>query len=272
MSEIPTIEFRLLELNHYNNEPHFQRFAKVLEARKQECTLLLPVGVSGQSLFDSFLNHVIQAVDQRRYLPIARFCDGEYSFYSGKETTTCWGERQSSLNTEGVKLLHTNALRTIHENGVMCPNLNLAYLGYQSDFLEFLAKNGMPLKNYAPFYFVYALLVNPIFISKLRNCAVALITSFKNKNLSAILKTLENMGIRNVHRYEIPESGVAHGKYDLTIDRRIDVALVGAGIGTSLVLAHLEKESCVSIDSGFVFHLWDGTFDRYERLFLNYEG
>ena len=23
--------------------------------------------------------------------------------------------------------------------------------------------------------------------------------------------------------------------------------------------------------SGFVFHLWDGTYNRYERLFLNYE-
>lgn len=271
MSDPNAIEFRFLELKHYNNEPHFQRFSKFLEARRQECTLLLPKGVPAQTLFDSFLNHVIQAMDQRSYLPIARFCDGEYAFYSGKETTTCWGEHQSSLQKEGVEKLHVEALRTIHENGVLCPNLNLAYLKLQSDFLEFLARQGVRLQNYAPFYFVYALLVNPVFLSRLRNCSIALITSFKNKNASAILKTLQSMDIRDVSCHEIPETGVAHGEFEFEIGRKVDVALVGAGIGSPLVLARLQKEGCVSIDSGFVFHLWDGAFDRHERLFLNYE-
>jgi hypothetical protein len=265
------IEFRFLELKHYNNDPHFQRFSKVLEARKRECTLLLPAGVRSQDLFDSFLNHVIGAIELRRYLPIARFCDGEYRFYSGKETTTCWGERASSLQKEGVERLHTDALRIIHENGVLCPNLNLAYAGLQSAFLEFLNKKGMLLQNYAPFYFVYALLVNPRFLSMLRSRNVALITSTKNKKIQFMLKTLETMGIRRVRFYEIPETGVAHGNFNIAIDQQVDVALVGAGIGAPLVLARLQKEDCVSIDAGFVFHLWDGTFDRYERLFLNYE-
>jgi hypothetical protein len=271
MSDATNIGFQFLELKHYNNEPHFKRFARVREARKQECTLLLPTGVAPQALFDSFLNHVIQAIDKRRYLPVARFCDGEYKFYAGKETTTCWGERGSSLQKEGVEQLHISALRTIHQNGVLCPNLNLAYLNLQTSFLEFLAKHGMPMQNYAPFYFVYALLVNPEFLSRLRDCRVAIVTNFKNKNPKVILKALDAMEIRNVYCCEIPSSGVAHGAFDLEIDRKIDVALVGAGIGAPLVLARLQAESCVAIDSGFVFHLWDGTFDRYERLFLNYE-
>ncbi len=271
MSSPAAVEFRLLELKHYDNEPHFQRFSKVLEARKRECTLLLPKGIGSQNLFDAFVSHVTQALGQGKYLPISRFCDGEYSFYSGKETTTCWGERKSALHKEGVEQLHVDALRTVHENGMLCPNLNLAYMGLQSSFLEFLAKRGVPLQNYVPFYFVYALLVNPVFLSALRKCKVALITSFKNKNSGAILKTLQSMGICDVSCHEIPESGVAHGEFDLTIGRKIDLALVGAGIGTPLVLARLHEEQCVAIDSGFVFHLWDGTFDRYERLFLNYD-
>jgi hypothetical protein len=271
MTDAAAIEFRFLELEHYNNQPHFKRFSRMLDARKQECTLLLPKGVAGQALFDSFLNHVLQAIDHRLYLPIARFCDGEFSFYAGKETTTCWGERRSSLQKQGVESLHVDALRVIHENGVLCPNLNLAYLELQTDFLGFLAKHGMPLQNYAPFYFVYALLVNPAFLSRLRTCRVALITNFKNKNSAAILAFLESVGIRDVSCHEIPSSGVAHGEFDLKIGRKIDVALVGAGIGAPLVLARLREESCVAVDSGFVFHLWDGTFDYYERLFLNYE-
>jgi hypothetical protein len=270
-SETPPIEFRFLELKHYNNEPHFRKFSKVLEARKRECTLLLPKGIQSQALFDSFLNHVIGSIDRRVYLPIARFCDGEYGFYSGKEVTTCWGERRSSLSNQGAVQLHVNALRVIHSNGVLCPNLNLAYLDLQSGFLEFLNKMGMPLQNYVPFYFVYALLVNPAFLSRLRPCRVALITNFKNKNSAAILKTLDAMGIRNISCHEIPSSGVAHGDFDFALEGRVDVALVGAGIGSPLVLARLQEKSCVAIDSGFVFHLWDGTFDRYERLFLNYE-
>jgi hypothetical protein len=265
------VEFRYLELKHYDNTPHFQRFAKELETRKAECTILLPKGIPDQVLFDSFLNHVLQALDNPRYLPIARFCDGEYSFYSGKTTTTCWGERRSSLKNDGVEKLHVEALRTIHENGVLCPNLNLVYLGLQSKFTDFLAQQGMPLRNYAPFYFVYALLVHPTFLHRLQNCRVALITSFKNKNSEAIMNTLHGMGIRDVRCIEIPESGVAHGNFDLNIDEKIDIALVGAGIGAPLVLARLAQKGCVAIDSGFVFHLWDGTFDRHERLFLNYD-
>jgi hypothetical protein len=271
MSDAAAIEFRFLELKRYNNEPHFQRFSRVLEARKRECTLLLPKGIEAQSMFDSFLNYAIKAIDARSYLPIARFCDGEYQFYTGQETTTCWGERQSSILKEGVEQLHVHALRTIHDNGVLCPNLNLAYLELQSAFLEFLAMRGMPLQNYVPFYFVYALLVNPAFLSRLRGCRVALITNFQNKNSTAILKTLAGMRINDVRCYEIPASGVAHGDFELHISEKFDIALVGAGIGSPLVLARLQEKSCVAIDSGFVFHLWDGTFDRYERLFLNYE-
>jgi hypothetical protein len=265
------LEFKFLELEHYNNTPHFQRFAKILDARKRECTVLIPPETEPQPFFDAFLNHVRTMLDQRRYLPMARFCDGEYSFYSGRETTTCWGERCSSLQKPGVEQMHIEALRTISEEGILCPNLNLIYLRAQSDFLEFLAQREMPLRNYAPFYFVYALLVNPLFLESLQERNVALISNFHNKNTANILATLQANGIRDITLYEIPASGVAHGEFDLKITRRPDVALVGAGIGSPLVLAHLKEQACVAIDSGFVFHLWDGTFDRYERLFLNYE-
>jgi len=266
-----SVEFRFLELEYYDNSPHFARFARIIEARKRECTILLSMGVHPQMLFHSFLRCVVEALECRRYLPIARFCDGEYRFYSGRKTTTCWGERDACLGCDGVEQMHVRALKVISEQGFLCPNLNLTYLGMQSDFLEFLAKRGMPLRNYVPFYFVYALLVNPSFIESLRGRHIALISSFGNKNLSNILSVLESSGIRDVAIYEIPPSGVAHGQFELRIQRRPDAAFVGAGIGSPLVLASLEEHACVAIDSGFVFHLWDGTFDRYERLFLNYD-
>src|SRR5262249_55073164 len=150
---------------------------------------LLPAGVDPQRLFDAFLERVLRAVDERRYLPVARFCDGEYSFYAGRETTTCWGEQRSSLRTDGVEKLHTRALRLIGERGLLAPNLNLAYLREQSVLLDFLAQRDMPLSNYVPFYFVYALLVNPRFLGAIAGRRVALITSFRNKNLPAILRT-----------------------------------------------------------------------------------
>ena len=266
-----SVEFRFLELEHYDNGPHFARFLKVVEARRRECTVLLPTGVQAQALFDIFLERVLHAIDQRCYLPIARFCDGEFSFYSGRETTTCWGERRSNVNVDGVEKLHVDALRLISREGLLCPNLNLSYLKTQSDFLEFLAGREMALRNYAPFYFVYALLVHPRFLESLRNRSVALISNFKNKNLANILSVLESKGISNLTTHEIPGSGVAHGEFLLKIDKRPDIALVGAGIGSPLVLAQLQEKACVAIDSGFVFHLRDGTFDRAERLFLNYE-
>jgi hypothetical protein len=265
------MEFRFLELEHYNNSPHFDRFARVLEGRRRECSVLLPPRTEPQPFFNAFLNHVRAALDQRRYLPISRFCDGEYSFYSGRETTTCWGESRSSILHPGVEQMHVEALRAISAQGLLCPNLNLVYLQAQSKFLEFLSGHGMPLANYVPFYFVYALLVNPGFLAALRERHLALITNFRNKNTANILATLQALEIRDVSLCEIPASGVAHGAFELKLGRRPDVALIGAGIGSPLVLARLTDQSCLAIDAGFVFHLWDGTFDRYERLFLNYE-
>ena len=265
-----SVEFRFLELEHYDNDPHFKRFAKVADARRREATLLFPAGVQPGDYFNAFLQRAVSAIDQRRYLPVARFCDGEYRFYNGEATTTCWGEQQSDLKSPGVEQLHIDALRVISEEGLLCPNLNQIYLGMQSDFLEFLSRNGMALRNYAPFYFVYALLVNPAFLGALSGRSVALISNFANKNLGNIRSVLELCKVREIEICEIPASGVAHGKFELNLTRRPDVAFVGAGIGSPLVLAALRSRSCVAIDSGFVYHLWDGTFDRYERLFLNY--
>lgn len=265
-----SVEFRFLELEHYDNEPHFRRFERVREARRRECTILFPSGADPQKSFDRFLQRVIGAIERGEYLPVARFCDGEYNFYRGRTTTTCWGERGSDLNLPGVEERHTAALREISGAGFLCPNLNLAYVGLQTEFLEYLARHGMPLRNYVPFYFVYALLVNPQFLAAVAGRRVALITSFENKNLDAIRAALASRGIENVEYHELPSSGVAHGDFKLDLEARPDIALVGAGIGSPLVLHSLRDHSCPCIDAGFVFHLWDGTFDRNERLFLNH--
>jgi len=265
-----SVAFKFLELEHYDNEPHFRRFERVREARRRECTILLPGGAGSQRSFDRFLQRLVQATERGEYLPVARFCDGEYSFYAGKPTTTCWGERGSDLSLPGVEERHVAALREISTTGFICPNLNLAYVGLQSGFLEYLSRQGMPLQNYAPFYFVYALLVNPRFLEALKGRRVALVTTFRNKNLEAIGSALASRGIENVEYHDLPSSGVAHGNFQLELKKRPDLALVGAGIGSPLVLHSLRGHSCPCIDSGFVFHLWDGTFDRFERLFLNY--
>jgi hypothetical protein len=266
-----SIEFRFLELQHYNNEPHFERFAKVLEGRKRECTVVLPAGADPQIIFERFLGHVLHCLESRTYLPIARFCDGEYSFYAGKETTTCWGERKSSLAAEGTEQLHIQALRTISRDGILCPNLNMIYVRAQSDFLEFLNRHGMPLQNYAPFYFVYALLANPRFLDALKQRHVAVISNFRNKNLKNLARHFENLGVGKLTFCEIPPTGVAQGMFELDLESRPDVAFLGAGIGAPLVLERLKEQACVAIDTGFVLHLWDGSCDRFERLFLNYE-
>jgi hypothetical protein len=266
-----SVEFRYLELDHYNNEPHFRRFAAFREARIRECTVLLPAGVEPKGLFEAFLGHVLQALDRRVYLPIARFCDGEYRFYSGRKTTTCWGERESDLTADGVQGLHLHALRIISQQGLLCPNLNLVYVETQSDFLDFLARNGMPLQNYVPFYFVYALLANPRLNAALQNRHVAVISHLGNKNVRNIERCFSKTGASRVTFHDLPPSGVAHGRFELNLAERPDIAFVGAGIGAPLVLERLQPLGCVAIDAGFVLHLWDGTFDQYERLFLNHE-
>jgi len=170
-----------------------------------------------------------------------------------------------------VQARHVKALATISHHGLLCPNLNLVYVKAQSDFLDFLARNGMPLQNYVPFYFVYALLVNPRFLESLRGRHVAFVSSWQNKNVQNITKHFQALGVREITFCEIPCTGVAQGNFTLEMDNRPDIAFVGAGIGAPLVLERLQSLPCVAIDTGFVLHMWDGTFDRYERLFLNYE-
>jgi hypothetical protein len=270
LDDVSAVEFRYLELAGYDNGPHFRRFELEATARRRECTVLVPAGADPAGLFEMFLATVLGALGDARYLPIARFSQREFAFYSGRETTTSWDDRSSSIVRPGVQERHAAALRGISQAGFLCPNLNLAFLGVQGPFLEFLARHGMPLSSYLPFYFVNALVVNPRFLAALRGRRVALISSFGNKDLRRIRARLDDLEVGQVSIHEIPASGVAHGEFTLELEAGAEVAFVGAGIGAPLVLAGLAGSRCVAIDAGFVLHLWDGTLDCYERPFLNY--
>lgn len=253
------MEFRPLQLDGYEVDP----------GKQDEATVMLPEGKMAEPLFESFMGSVLFEMEERQYLPIARFCDGEYAFYAGREVETCWGEK---AKMEGHEFRHIDALRLISRKGYLCPNLSKAWEPQWRPFLEWLDRHGILLQRYAPFYFVYAMLGHSTFLKALRGKRVGLISSFANKDLRGLTHVFQHeIGAKSVDLCPLPASGVAHGEFEVEFYFAPDIVFVGAGIGAPLVLAELEPLGCVCIDAGFLFHIWDGSRSKRERLFLDYQ-
>lgn len=264
--QIPSHEFQRLELTGYDNSIHMQRYAAVAQDRDLDRTVLLPADQPTQAVFESFVGTVVQSIRTHRYLPVARFGDGEYAFYAGEPIHTCWGEDAKLQNPA----LHIAALGTISAHGFLCPQLSRlgAWNVENNGLLRFLDVNNIPV-SYRPNYFVYALCSHPAFLTELKGKRVAIVTGLANKNRKRLEEKLASFGVSNVELIDIPTTGISNG-FDFTAPDRPDIVFVAAGIGAPLVIETLSRLSVPVIDIGGVVNLWDGSLDPHERMFMYY--
>ncbi|MGC3999846.1 MAG: hypothetical protein QM767_21350 [Anaeromyxobacter sp.] len=153
------------------------------------------------------------------------------------------------------------------------------YAPFLAPALDYLDGLGIDLSdaNAAPFYFVYALLLGPDAAEVFRGRSVLIVTGPTHEKFEKLDRALRARGVRDVTFLPCHPQKSMFDKIDVaSIERPVDVVLVGAGVGAANVLDQLRPLGAVCIDAGYcltvlgepnlprrAYALPDADFDRY---------
>ena len=241
---------------------------------------------------------VLAAMAMREALPIVRFADGEYAFYS--LSLACNGlykQARSRQEIQAVLVKHLQALEYVQANGFVAPlifpgNLQIhpslkKILGIKEkpgsalSFLNLISSHGIRLvpNNYIPFYAIYAYLTSNSFLSACNGKNICILNSDINTRIASVWF---NEGGRRVRISSVcmPSEYVATSwqqyKNDILekIPQEVDICLVGAGIGSLEVCADISQSfSIPAIDAGHVLNMISNRVDKSAgaRLFTEWK-
>ena len=121
--------------------------------------------------------------------------------------------------------------------------------------------------NYYPFYFVYALLTGPSRHEIFAGRSVLVVNGAEGEKRERIIAGIKAQGVKTVHWCPISLKRSYFDQVDITpFIGRVDLALVGAGIGKLRILPQLAPLQVPCIDAGFVFETWANPDNRFKRV------
>lgn len=241
--------------------------------------------------YERFRELVLDAAERRRWLPVYRLSDGEFMFMVGKQFMP-YPWRQSLI----VRLKHLYAswrygstfyssgrpgycesyslwelpaaraelakcLRRMAGQGALCFNFSHTPLAlpYMKPVCRWLSARDItiPSSAYYHFYHVYGLLNGPDCGRLLAGRHVVVMTSNIGNRSERLRKTVLERGAAAAHFYETSLNKPALDRIDLSrMPDRVDIVLLGAGVGAAHIMSQLEPLGCVAIDAGFALDCW----------------
>lgn len=251
-----------------------------------------------------FADDVIAAVDERRYLPVYRMGDGEFSFALGaleevlpwrrlrprqmarrllKRLTGRAGEHRSGSPGYGWEVYspaerralvdrYAAHLAGIAREGYLALALDESplYSRFLPYILDWLDQRGIALHagNYQHVYAMYALLHGPDRDRLLRGRRVLVVNHADTARREAITRSLRKAGVAGVEWLPISRDKSMLDRLELdAIGGPVDLALVGAGVGAANVLAQLAPLGVPAMDVGFVLDVLAEPELRWTRPF-----
>ncbi len=213
-------------------------------------------------------------------LPVVRFADGEYAFYSG--SLKCNGLYEQAESVAAIRAAwpaHVAAMRELAAGGVFAPLLvrnnmrprRAPLAWFRKDrgedlalrFLQFLAGHEIHLSgaNYVPFYCVYAYLSSERFARAVDGKTVCIVNS--DFHAEACQAWFARAGVRpSLTHVKIPQSYAATRWAQMLdetlrqVTRQPDCFLVGAGVGALQICVDLASRYCVpAIDAGHILNM-----------------
>lgn len=273
--------FERLAITGIDNEPVLSRNAP--GQREEEICLFHKDVPSGDAYVALLAERVESGIKDRLPLPVVRFADGEYEFYSA--SLKCNGLYKQAESVEAIRAAfpaHAEALKHLVADGFMAPLLfpgNTRRRGWfrallrkksgedsALRFIDFLARCGISLtgSNYVPFYAVYAYLSGERFAAAVDGKTVCVVNSDFNER--ECRGWFERAGSRPklVHA-PIPDSYTAT-KWDSmregvfrSITESPDIFMVGAGVGALQICVDAARRFSVpAIDSGHIINMMNG--------------
>lgn len=269
---------------------------KTLVIKKRDC----------EQWFNEFVDKCISACG-RQFLPIYRMSDGEFLFMLGEQPLDIrWSFKQKMRIRLGLikhKILLSGGLgpftqghyhsgeysakewqmarinlphqiRKISECGILALHLNYVKTPFAERYFPALGKWLQEHKiiinddNYYPFYFVYAMLTGPRRGELLKNRRILVVNGAEGDKRQKIIDGLKREGVAEVLWCPISLKRSLYDSVDMTpFLGKVDLALVGAGIGKSNILVQMESLNVPCIDAGFVFEVWANPENKFKRVF-----
>lgn len=231
----------------------------------------------------------IEAAIGNRFLPIYRMADGEFIFSVGRyadllgsrpeprdviryalnkvrywwkrksqsELATCWGESYAEQELGSLRKHYIKCLKQIAKQGYMALHFTKTASKFSEQYLrpmsDWFDENDIPItpRNYLPFYFVYALLCGPDGRRLIENRNILVVTAACEDKMTKIAGSLIKLGAKSANFVSISPNKAMLDKIDLSkLSVKVDLALVGAGIGSANVLTQLESLQTLCIDAG----------------------
>jgi hypothetical protein len=270
--------FEHLEISGIDNEPVFAHNAP--SQREEEICLFHKSVPSGDAYVALLADRIEAAMNNHLPLPVVRFADGEYAFYSG--SLKCNGLYRQAESVAAIKESlpsHVEALRYLAASGILAPLIfpgniserrGLRAMFAKKDgrdlairFLRFLASNHirMTQSNYMPFYCIYSYLSGIRFAKAVDGKTVCIINSDFNEAACAAWFERAGSRPRLVHA-PISASYVATQwdsmREDVfrSVPENPDCFLVGAGVGALQVCVDAARRfSAPAIDSGHILNM-----------------
>lgn len=270
--------FKLLVIEGIDNNPVFALHETGLQ--KEEACLFHESVPSGDAYVALLADRIEAGIRNHSSLPVVRFADGEYAFYSG--SLKCNGLYRQAESVAAIKAAfpaHAEALRYLAATGILAPLVfpgntrerrGLRALFGKKDgrdwaihFLKFLARHEIRLTqtNYIPFYCVYAYLSSTRFARAVDGKTVCVVNSDFNE--AACTAWFERAGSRpRLVHVPIPASYVATQWDSMReeafrhVPENPDCFMVGAGVGALEVCVDAARRfSAPAIDSGHILNM-----------------
>ncbi len=175
---------------------------------------------------------------------------------------------------DGIRQAYGRVLGQIADNGLIAADLSFCAVPFQDHFFPafrtWLEANAIHLtmENYAPFYFIYAILTGPERHRLLSGRRVLVIHCATGPKQDAIKSSLIREGAKEVLWHTISAD---RSLYDVVPVSRfvgaVDLCVFGAGIGKPAILAQLEPLGVPCIDAGYVMEVWADPSVAQSRIF-----
>jgi hypothetical protein len=254
--------------------------------------------------FHEFVDRLAEACG-REYLPVCRMSDGEFLFALGDQPPDVrlpwriWGRhlaaqmyrrwrRLGRFEAQTPGHYHSGTytwqewqrdrsryaymIRELSQKGILALHLSYGQAPFQEHYFpalgRWLCSNEITLteQNYVPFYFVYAALTGPRRGELLRGRRLLVVNGAEGAKRSQIEAGLAREGAAEIHWLPISLTRSWYDRLDVQEHvGKVDLALVGAGIGKPNILLQLEPLQAPCIDAGFVFEVWADPENRWRR-------
>ena len=248
---------------------------------------------SCKTWFRDFYDRIEGAIG-RSFLPVVRLCDGEYIFITGrsrgslrhwfwyrwflnmrdiqrrlsKKDYIAGGGRlyasghYSSAERAAILPEYLKQLRWIADRGILAIQFAWSIKPFDESAWPDLKKafDAHPIRltatNYYPFYFVYALVAGPEAKRVFQNRRILVVNSTAGEKREAITKGLRKRGAASIDWLSISTDRSFYDRIDVSpYVGRMDLALVGAGIGKPNIFRQLEPLQVPCLDIGYYFEV-----------------